>query len=112
MSVKITNNEVIKIRTLEELKELALKMNYTLEELMYEMLCDSDDDLKQKDKEIDRLNKIINKLEKDLNYRINILKKCGYNLLSTREQDLWLSGCYEEDKLILNKLKKLMEEGK
>lgn len=99
------------MRTLEELKELALQMNYTLEELMYEMLCDSDDDLKQKDKEIARLNKIIDELEKDLNYNINEFEKDGYDLPSVREQSLWLSGCYDEDKLILNKLQELKEEG-
>ena len=62
--------------------------------------------------EIDRLNKIIDELEKDLNYQINDLEKDGYDLPSVREQSLWLSGCYDEDKLILNKLQELKEEGK
>lgn len=59
------------MKTLEELQELAIKMNYTLEELMYEMLCDSVDDLEQKDKEIDRLNKIIETLDLYFKYMVD-----------------------------------------
>ena len=70
------------------------------------------DSFDNQQKEIDRLNKMIDELEKDLNYRINDLEKDGYDLPSVREQSLWLSGCYDEDKLILDKLQELKEEGK
>lgn len=67
---------------------------------------------KEKDKEIARLNKIIDELEKDLEYEIKEFEKDGYDLPSVRQQSLWLAGCYDEDKLILQKLKELKEEGK
>ena len=82
------------MKTLEELQELAIKMNYTLEELMYEMLCDSVDDLEQKDKEIARLNKIIDDLEKYLIFQI-------------RHTDKEYIFCE-----VYHKLKELTEEGK
>jgi hypothetical protein len=88
------------MRTLEELRELAVKMNYTLEELMYEMLCDSVDDLEQKDKEIARLNKIIDELEKWLKERLEKLDLIGDDEI------------YSGIEYTLNKLKELKEEGK
>lgn len=104
------------MKTLEELQELAAKMNYTLEELMYEMLCDSVDDLEQKDKEIARLNKIIDELEKYLIFK----KDNAYELENPKksklkpygiEKDMYhISYCrYYE---ILDKLKELKEGGK
>ena len=68
--------------------------------------------VKEQEQEIARLNKIIDDLEKDLEYKIKEFEKDGYDLPSVRQQSLWLSGCYDEDKLILQELKELKEEGK
>lgn len=87
------------MKTLEELQELAVQMNYTLEELMYEMLCDTVDDLELKDKEIERLNKIIDELEKVIN-ECSIFGEYGSNRM------------FIEKEYLLNKLKELKEEGK
>ena len=83
--------------------------------LIQELQCDRVEALKQivkKNKEIARLNKIIDELEKHLKYQIKDFEVDGYDLPSVREQSLWLSGCYDESKLILDKLKELKEEGK
>ena len=61
-------------------------------------------------KEIERLNNIINELEKFLKNEIKEYKEAGYDILEIRRANLWLTGCYDEDKEILNKIKELKEE--
>lgn len=99
------------MKTLEELQELAIKMNYTLEELMYEMLCDSADDLMQKDKEIERLNNCINKIQNIINEYDFSIKEEWYEEPENWELD---ENCYAPSYIDLHKicliLKELKEE--
>lgn len=62
--------------------------------------------------EMQRLGNIIDELEKHLKYQIKDFEVDGYDLPSVREQSLWLSGCYDESKLILDKLEELKEGDK
>ena len=64
---------------------------------------------KEQQEEIERLNNIINELEKDLKNEIKEYKEAGYDILEIRRANLWLTGCYDEDKEILNKIKELKE---
>jgi len=60
--------------------------------------------------EINRLNNIINELETMLTKEIVDFKKDGYDNSNIRKNNLWLAGVYDEDKKILDKLKKLKGE--
>ena len=57
--------------------------------------------------ERNRLNNIINELEKYLEQEIKEYKENGYDILEIRRVNLWLTGCYDEDKNILEKLQEL-----
>lgn len=55
---------------------------------------------------------VLDELEKYLENEIKEYKKDGYDISEIRHEHLWLAGCYDEDKYILNKIQELKNEVK
>ena len=53
---------------------------------------------------------VLDELEEYLKSEIKEYKKDGYDILEIRYKHLWLAGCYDEDKYILNKIQELKKE--
>ena len=72
-------------------------------------LFDEIETLKQ---ELQRKDNIIKSLISYLETQINDYKEMGYNQSKIREKDLWMTGQYDEDIFILDKIKELENEYK
>ena len=55
---------------------------------------------------------VLDELEEYLENEIKKYKKDGYDISEIRREHLWLAGCYDEDKYILDKIQELKKEMK
>lgn len=55
---------------------------------------------------------VLDELEEYLENEIKKYKKDGYDISKIRREHLWLAGCYDEDKCILDKIQELKKEMK
>lgn len=55
---------------------------------------------------------VLDELKEYLENEIKAYKEDGYDFSEVRHAHLWLAGCYDEDKYILDKIKELKNEVK